>query len=213
MTAGLNSTAKGDELEDKVYKLLGSLVEDHLGIQESSCKQFRKRSYHSVFRDGPINFENVVEVYSKTALTAPEPQPSLVLIFECKNYSGTVEVGEIEEFDSKLRQLTGFVAKGFLVSRVGFQRGALNVAKAKGIALIRIMPDGQYSPVMYNWTPAVGEKLRKEFPKRAMAGLTQPNYHSHEESSFGFHEGYAFPSLRDVVLHVAKDWSGTSAES
>ena len=56
----------------------------------------------------------------------------LVLI-ECKNYGGTVELGDVREFHSVVDDITG--ARGVMVTRVGFQSGAVDYAKYHGIGL------------------------------------------------------------------------------
>jgi hypothetical protein len=61
----------------------------------------------------------------------------LVLV-ECKNYSDTVELGDIDAFRSVVDDIAG--ARGIMVTRVGFQSGATEVARHYGIGLKLLRP-------------------------------------------------------------------------
>jgi hypothetical protein len=56
-----------------------------------------------------------------------------VVVVECKNYSSTVELGDVRSFKSVLEDLG--VARGVMVTKVGFQSGAKDFAKFNGIDL------------------------------------------------------------------------------
>lgn len=64
---------------------------------------------------------------------------NLLVIVECKNYKNSVSVDEVEEFYSKLDDIGAH--KGILVTTVGFQDGAIKVAKGRGIALALLTAD------------------------------------------------------------------------
>ncbi|HVF61004.1 MAG TPA: restriction endonuclease [Thermoanaerobaculia bacterium] len=57
----------------------------------------------------------------------------LLCLVECKCYSKSVSVDEVEEFHSKLDDIGAH--KGIMVTTVSFQDGAVKVAKGRGIAL------------------------------------------------------------------------------
>ena len=57
-------------------------------------------------------------------------------IVECKHYARKVEVGDIEEFQTKIDDIGA--QKGLVFSTVGFQLGAIKSAKAYGIGLARL---------------------------------------------------------------------------
>jgi len=57
----------------------------------------------------------------------------LLCVVECKCYSNSVSANEVEEFHSKLDDIGAH--KGIMVTTVGFQDGAVKVAKGRGIAL------------------------------------------------------------------------------
>jgi hypothetical protein len=58
-------------------------------------------------------------------------------------------VGEVEEFYSKLSQIGGANVKGGFASAGPLQRGALQYAKSKGIAVLRIRPRKEIEWVSY----------------------------------------------------------------
>ena len=57
-----------------------------------------------------------------------------LILVDCKNHSKLVEANEVLEFASRLEDIGA--QKGVIVTTRGFQSGALQVAKAKGIALV-----------------------------------------------------------------------------
>lgn len=50
---------------------------------------------------------------------------TLLTIIECKNYDEKVPVDDVEEFDSKLRQIAEHNIKGIMISPSSFQSGRL----------------------------------------------------------------------------------------
>jgi Restriction endonuclease len=56
-----------------------------------------------------------------------------VVLVECKNYSSTVELGHVRNFKSVLDDVG--IARGVMVTKVGFQSGANDFAKFNGIDL------------------------------------------------------------------------------
>lgn len=64
----------------------------------------------------------------------------LVLI-ECKRYRAKVEVGDVEEFQSKLHDIGAH--KGIMVTTIGYQSGAIEVAKGHKMALTTFTADGE----------------------------------------------------------------------
>jgi hypothetical protein len=61
---------------------------------------------------------------------------TLLCIVECKWYNHKVDVSEVEEFRAKLDDIGAH--KGMMFTTVGYQDGAVRVAKAYGIALARL---------------------------------------------------------------------------
>lgn len=69
---------------------------------------------------------------------------SLLILIECKNYGEPVPVGEIEEFHTKLQQVTGVNVKGIFASSNSFQEGTRNFARSKGYGLLRCFEGDEF---------------------------------------------------------------------
>jgi hypothetical protein len=109
----LSTYAKGDRFEEQVFEFLSREINEgrFYAFRPECCKIFRKKGYYSRDREDFIIFDISVEVFLPGFET-----PSLLVLIECKNYSGKVPVGDIEEFGSKIRQVAGFNAKGIFAS-------------------------------------------------------------------------------------------------
>jgi len=64
---------------------------------------------------------------------------SILVLVECKYYKNVVDVGEVEEFHSKLDDIGAH--KGIVITTQGFQEGAIKTAKGRGIALATLNPE------------------------------------------------------------------------
>lgn len=90
----MSTTARGDAFEQRVYEALAKeLRNERLCASPRSAKIFRKKPYHSRDRQAQIVTDVSIEAF------LPERErPSLVWIFECKDYTGSIPVDDIEEF-------------------------------------------------------------------------------------------------------------------
>lgn len=63
-------------------------------------------------------------------------------VFECKDFGRQVEIGRLDEFVAKLRDLRGYAHahKGVIVTRTGFQKGTEEAARALGLGLWIVRP-------------------------------------------------------------------------
>ncbi len=128
----------GKSLELQVKRLLEEEISrGELPLDPAHTKVFHKRSYYSYKRKGDITFDVVIEVTRPGAT-----EPFLIWIWECKDLAGLVEVGDVEEFASKIEQIGVHGAKGSIASRMGFQSGAIEFAKSNKLGLVTIPPDG-----------------------------------------------------------------------
>lgn len=73
---------------------------------------------------------------------------SLMVLIECKHYKNTVSIADILEFAQRIDDIGAH--KGVLVSTVGFQKGAIRIADAYGIALVITEPVWQVIAHMTN---------------------------------------------------------------
>ncbi|MDY4310733.1 ImmA/IrrE family metallo-endopeptidase [Pseudomonas shirazica] len=129
----LSTYAKGDLFEERVYEYLKhELEQGDLWLSPKFSQIFRKKKYYSRDREDFIVFDISIEV------KRPElDEPSLIVLIECKHYESTIPVNDIEEFCSKIGQVTGANVKGVFASASAFQAGAFRLAKNKGVAVVR----------------------------------------------------------------------------
>ncbi len=106
------------------------------GISSHSTKVRRKPEYFSKAREANITFDVSIEIFLKDDFS----KPLCLWIIECKDYpSRKVKVDELEEFHHKLQQVGAH--KGMVCTRVGFERGAIEIAKSHGITLITLQKE------------------------------------------------------------------------
>lgn len=121
-----------EDFEEEVAKYIEKKIADWcLWLNPEFLKVRRKPKYYSKVRESEIKFDVGIEGYPSTQTDTP----MFIWIWECKDYpKRTVAVDEVEEFAEKIRQVGAH--KGTMVTRLGFQKGAINVAKSYGIGLI-----------------------------------------------------------------------------
>lgn len=130
----MNTTAKGDQLENEVFDLISKEVEDdHFAFSRDHCKVFRKKGYYSRDRESDIIFDVSIEV----RLDKDQEEFSFLFLIECKNYTGSIPVNDVEEFFTKTQQVAACAAKAILISKGTFQSGAFSFARAKRMGLAR----------------------------------------------------------------------------
>lgn len=129
----MDTIKKGDKLEDQAFDVFESqITDDCFFVKREYCKIFRKKGYYSNDRGKDIIFDISVEI------TIPgQERFSLLFLIECKNYSHSVPVDDVEEFFAKIQQVSGANVKGIVVSTNTFQDGTFNFARSKGIGLLR----------------------------------------------------------------------------
>ncbi|MBY8972737.1 ImmA/IrrE family metallo-endopeptidase [Pseudomonas sp. P867] len=137
----LSTYAKGDRFEELVFEFLSREINEgrFYFFRPECCNIFRKKGYYSRDREDFIVFDISVEVF----LPGFEI-PSLLVLIECKNYSGKVPVGDIEEFGSKINQVAGFNAKGIFASASAFQSGTFNIARNRGFGVLRYFDQSEF---------------------------------------------------------------------
>ncbi|MBH8557024.1 ImmA/IrrE family metallo-endopeptidase [Hymenobacter negativus] len=134
----MNTVSKGDAFEEKSHQLIESAIQKgELGILPSAAKLFKKKGYFSQKRGENIIFDLTIEVWLPNAETY-----AYLWIIECKSYSSRVPVNDVEEFESKIRQVAGLNVKGVLITDSTFQSGAFSVARANGMMLIETNAEG-----------------------------------------------------------------------
>ena len=135
----MNTTLKGDIFEKRVFDLLKELLgNDEFYLSRKHSEIFSKKGYPSERRKGDIIFDITIESYIPNA-----PQYSHLTVFECKDLNKNVSVDDIEEFESKLRQVGEHDTKGIMVSTKGFAKRTINIAKSLKIGLLKVHSNNQ----------------------------------------------------------------------
>tara|TARA_B100000780_G_C21062283_1_gene427045 strand:- start:44 stop:1267 length:1224 start_codon:yes stop_codon:yes gene_type:complete len=135
----MNTTLKGDIFEKRVFDLLNELLEnDEFYLSRKHSEIFSKKGYLSERRKSNIIFDITIESYIPNA-----EHYSHLTVFECKDLNKNVSVDDIEEFESKLRQVGEHDTKGIMVSTKGFAKRTINIAKSLKIGLLKIHSNNQ----------------------------------------------------------------------
>lgn len=165
----ISTTAKGDKFEDEVFQIISNLLSnDELFLPKKFSKVFKKKPYYSRDREKNI----ITDISIETTLPNADKY-SILTIIECKGYpKNTVQVDEIEEFASKLSQITGHNAKGIMITSSRYAEGCINYARNKGIGLIRIIEE----EIIYDIhrTSRFGEYQAPDNAKSVLLGETTP---------------------------------------
>lgn len=170
----------GVKFEKRIFEVINkTLNEEKLGLLPSSCKVFIDKGYYSKDRDKDIKADISIEVYVENAT-----EPSVIWIWECKDYKGSISVDEIEEFHAKLEQIGADKTKGTLITSNGaFQKSSINYAKSKGIGLARLMPNDQVSWELYMMLPDMLNESRSN-RNNTFRALTQTRYMAEKHNFF-----------------------------
>jgi Zn-dependent peptidase ImmA (M78 family) len=178
----MNTTRKGDQLEKNIFNLFEREIDaDLFWAKRDCCTLFRKKGYYSRDRESDIIFDLAVEI----RLPASKEFSVLVLI-ECKNYSTPVGVADLEEFFSKIQQVSGANVKGILATTSSFQSSALAYAKSKGIGLLRYFHQDSFKWELRR-SPSASRKsapAQDEFPIKQ--GLLLNDFRSELYDLFGY---------------------------
>lgn len=135
-----SSYSRGDSFENKTYELLKTLlINDEFYVPGKKSKVFRKKRYYSDKRKSDIIFDISIETYLNDS-----GNYSLLTLIECKNYQSPVPINDIEEFDSKIRQISEHNTKGIIITNNSFQSGATSFAFSTGIGLARVTDNDKF---------------------------------------------------------------------
>ena len=168
-----NTYAKGDRFEEQVFDFLSKEINEgrFYAFRPECCKIFRKKGYYSRDREDFIIFDVSVEIF----LPGFEA-PALFVLIECKNYSGTVPVGDIEEFSSKISQVAGFNAKGIFASASAFQSGTFNIARNRGFGVLRFFDQSEFRWELPRALLTGARSVRPRKRAEIEYALTQPDF-------------------------------------
>lgn len=117
------SITNSDEYELLVKDLLQSRLVENIPGKDLRIK-------HNTCFTGRSGYEHQVDISAEMKVAGVR----LLILVECKSSAEIVETSEILEFASRIEDIGAH--KGIIVTTHGFQSGALQLAKSKGIALI-----------------------------------------------------------------------------
>lgn len=201
-----SSTKKGNDLETKIYHLFKDEIEqDRFFIKRKNCKICFKKGYFSKDREKDIIFDMSIEVYLPGFETY-----SLLIIIECKNYNHPVPVDDLEEFYTKIQQISGANLKGIVVSTNSFQDGSIKFSKSKGIGLIRYFNNSNFKWVLTRSASGlIASSYASETWFNAYKGITEETFHSqvfdfycHYDGGFSNSKNHFFSS---VIQSISSD--------
>lgn len=127
----------GEEFELRVFDAVKeALGRGLLGLLPGRCEVFHQKGYPSAARGGrPIKVDVVIELHSQRTA-----RPPLLWIWECKDHSGSISVGELERFYATLQQLGVGNTIGTVISSTGaFEEAAWNFAVSHNIGLSKLV--------------------------------------------------------------------------
>lgn len=139
----------GNKFEEQSYSIIETAIRNgDLGISATHARVYKKKRYYSKDREKDIIFDLAVEIWPNNA-----ERYSVVYLIECKSYrTENVPVCDIEEFQSKIKQVSGVNVKGIMISDSSFQRSTYNIAKNNGFMLIEVRNSYEYSIILHKAT-------------------------------------------------------------
>ncbi|WPV00886.1 ImmA/IrrE family metallo-endopeptidase [Mucilaginibacter sp. cycad4] len=185
----MNTTKKGNAFEDRVAQMIQRLLnEDEFYVPGKKSQVFRKKAYYSFKRKNDIIFDVTVETRLK-----PDVPYSILSIIECKHYNHRVTVDDVEEFESKIRQIGEHDTKGIIVTNNQLQSGALELAKSLKIGVVRLDPNDEYQWINYRHEKKGGLDLQRLADYFYTTSDKLPKF-------IGYLNGILFDGLPDALI-------------
>jgi Zn-dependent peptidase ImmA (M78 family) len=170
----MNTTTKGDILEHAIFDYFTKQVaENRLPWSSNFCKVFRKKGYYSRDREADIKFDVSIEFYLPGV-----DEYSMVWLIECKNYSNSVSVDNVEEFLSKVQQVASANSKAIMVSNSAFASGGMNIARNRKMGIIRYFDPSDVKWELYRSPSATMRMTEKGGNVSVIHGLTSQDFKS-----------------------------------
>ncbi|MDX1102281.1 ImmA/IrrE family metallo-endopeptidase [Sinorhizobium medicae] len=199
----MNSTAKGNKLEDAFYEYLldqqrrGEFLYD--AHHPDRCRIHRKKAYYCRDRGGEVEFDVVIEIYRQGS-----DSPHSVVIFECKNYGSAVPEDKVRVFSHQLRTLP-YSAKGVIVVSSRLQSGGVSVARANNIGIAKYDEHG---------LEVVADRKGSFLEK----GYVQSQIFQGEDTVkslkfSAFYDGHFFGAIRALLISLDPEISSENGET
>lgn len=143
MSKSLNTTAKGDAFEKRVYDIISNLLSQN--EFPANCRYssvYHKHKLYSKKEEQDVIFDIAVETTMPNSNT-----PSMIYIIECKDYKRFVSVDKVRNFAYQLNEVGAH--KGFIFTTSGFQSGAYKIAKENHIGLVKVSEDNTLNWILH----------------------------------------------------------------
>lgn len=140
----MNTTSYGEEFEKKVFDFLNRILvsDDVPGTSSKRSKLFFKKRYPTLTERTIVTDVSIETYISEEKQAAGEW--STLIIFECKRYSRTVDIADLDEFESKLRKMGGYGIKGYFVTTSGFTQTTISDARKYHYGLVIFDKNGTW---------------------------------------------------------------------
>jgi Zn-dependent peptidase ImmA (M78 family) len=170
----MTSVQTGNQLEDAIHALLRTEIDaGRFFAKKSSCKLYKRKGYYSEDRKAKIIFDVSIEIYLPGA-----HEYSVLVLIECKNYTHTVPVNDVEEFYSKVQQVGAANSKAILASTAAFQSGTREFAKSTKMGLLRYFDAEHFKWELHRSPSASARGVNLEAESSVVEGLSQPAFRS-----------------------------------
>lgn len=142
----MNTTEKGDILEDKAIGIIEKILNDGLiGIMKEYARVFTKKKYPSNLRgSGDVEFDLTIEIWPPNA-----DQYVMIYFIECKNYNHRVPINEVKKFYADISETSGINAKAIIITSSPLQKGAFDYASAKKMMVIEGESKDNFNIILY----------------------------------------------------------------
>lgn len=145
----MNTQKKGNEFEEQVFQTVKKELESGcLFVNGATSKIFKRKAYFSRDRESNIIIDISIEAFIPNG-----KELSLLIAIECKDYNRSISINEIEEFYCKVQQISGANIKAIFATRSALQKSALKYAKAKKIAILRLLAEEKVEWQVYMIEP------------------------------------------------------------
>ena len=140
----MNTTRIGSDFENRVFKLFSSFLEkDELSYaSQKYSKIYQHKKYSCVGIDRTIDFDITIETYNPHS---QQKEWSSLVVIECKCLTHTVDISDLDEFETKMKKVSDSGVKGIMVTTKGFSQTGVDQARKSHIALLVL------SAEQYNW--------------------------------------------------------------
>ncbi len=172
----MNTVAKGDAFEVKTLEIINRLInEGILYLPKDSIRITPKAKLFSRDRKKDIIFDLTIEVWPPGA-----NRYSMIYIIECKDYVNRVPISKVEDFHSKIQQVTGVNVKGIFITNSPLQEGAYNFADSKGMMVVQADADN-FRIILYKKSrteetfkiPIITESLNINFMDEGVVAISK----------------------------------------